>query len=99
MGLDITAYSNLRYIGAHAGDDDYDHHYGSETGELVDIEGWTYGAFPHALAGPYKVEQGDHGLTVGCFEITEKTETHRFRAGSYRGYGEWRRELRAAFNP
>ena len=99
MGLDITAYSNLRYIGRHAGDDNYEHHYDPKTGDQIDIEGWAYNDFPHALAGPYRIEQGKHGLTVGRFDLTEKTETHRFCAGSYRGYNEWRRELQAAFNP
>lgn len=98
MGLDITAYSNLRYIGRHAGDADHEHHYDQNTGDAIDIEGWAYSDFPHALVGPYKVEQDEHGLTVGCFEITEKTESHRFRAGSYHGYNEWRRELQTAFN-
>lgn len=99
MGLDITAYSNLRYIGRHAGDEDQEHGYNAE---VTHTEGYSYSDFPHALVGPYKVAQSadvDSFITVGCFEITEKTETHGFRAGSYSGYNRWRDELRMAFNP
>lgn len=99
MGLDITAYSNLRYIGRHPGDQDEEHGYDPKTYETIHAEGYAYNSFPHALVGPYKVERSAEFISVGCFEVTEKTETHKFRAGSYHGYGEWRRGLRTAFNP
>ena len=44
MGLDITAYSNLRYLGRHPGDDDGEHGYDPETFERLHVEAYAYTA-------------------------------------------------------
>lgn len=97
MGLDITAYSHLTYVGHHEEWADEDDHYDKHH------EAYAYTAFPHALLGVPNVgeKQGysETFLSGGCFEVTEKTESHGFRAGSYGGYNEWRRDLAARFNP
>lgn len=104
MGLDVTAYSNLRYIGHHEIDDDSEHPYDPETFERLHVEAYSYKEFErHALAGipNHRDEQwGDQkGVKAGCFELTDKTERHAFCAGSYGGYNRWRRDLADQFNP
>jgi hypothetical protein len=103
MGLDIAAYSNLRYLGHHEVAEDSEHPYDPETDERVHVEALAYDAFPHALLGIPNQQLKTYGSTryivCGCFEITEKTETYSFRAGSYSGYGRWRRDLADRFNP
>lgn len=97
MGLDIRAYSHLTYVGHHEDWADEDAHYDQHH------EAYAYTAFPHALIGVPNVrdKQGfsETFLSGGCFEVTEKTEEHSFRAGSYSGYNEWRRGLAEQFNP
>jgi hypothetical protein len=96
MGLDITAYSNLRYVGHHEEWDDEDAHYDQHH------EAYAYETFPHALMGVPNLQRDAtyaQFVTGGCFEVTEKTESHGFRAGSYTGYSEWRKDLAARFNP
>jgi hypothetical protein len=97
MGLDITAYSNLTYVGHHAEWADEDAHYDQHH------EAYAYLGFPHALLGIPNVSEkqgySETFLSGGCFETTEKTESYRFRAGSYSGYSRWRQDLAARFNP
>lgn len=98
VSLDITAYSNLRHVGDHNPPsqiwcENEDH-----------ITAFAYDDFPHALqAVPrYGIRTGSGGsrfIYGGCFEITDKTETIGFRAGSYSGYGRWREDLQEQFNP
>jgi hypothetical protein len=103
MGLDITAYSRLTYVG-HCPDRDEEHGYDPETFDRLHVEAYAYDTFPHALMGvpnlrPLAGYSGSKFTTGGCFALTEKTETHRFRAGSYGGYSRWRKELADQFNP
>jgi hypothetical protein len=97
MGLDIRAYNRLAYVGHHEKWDDEDAHYEQHH------EAYAYTAFPHALLGVPDVREkrgySESFISGGCFEVTEKTEDHGFRAGSYRGYNEWRRGLADLFNP
>lgn len=103
MGLDITAYSNLRYLGHHDVDEGSEHPYDPETYERLHVEAIACDAFPHALLGIPNQQTKTYGTTqfisAGCFELTEKTEQYRFRAGSYSGYGRWRQDLADRFNP
>lgn len=104
MGLDVTAYSQLTYVG-HCPDRDEDEHgYDPDTHDRVHVEAYAYTDFPHALMGVPNVrtayfQSGGEYRTGGCFAVTDKTETFRFRAGSYGGYNRWRSELAAQFNP
>jgi hypothetical protein len=92
MGLDITAYSHLNPIGLHLDlgtwceDDDH-------------ILVMTYDAFPESYRGLPDLGRWRDFIVGGCYAITPQTETHRFRAGSYGGYGAWRDDLREQFNP
>jgi hypothetical protein len=90
MGLDITAYSNLRLVGRHTDGccEDEDH-----------VLAYAYDAFPASLRGIPELVRRDGLLEGGCFETTSTTETHRFRAGSYGGYNVWRDALADRFNP
>lgn len=104
MGLDITAYSNLRHLGHHPGSEEEDHQYDPETFDRRHVEAFAYDCFPHALKGVPDLREvkgftSSTFLSGGCFEITDKTETHAFRAGSYSGYGQWRMDLASQFNP
>ncbi|MDG4791891.1 hypothetical protein O7626_39445 [Micromonospora sp. WMMD1102] len=93
MGLDITAYSHLNHLGKHT--DDW-----CESEEH--IQAYAYDAFPESFRGIPILGTRVSGSTFfdgGCYERTEKTEAHGFRAGSYSGYGRWRDGLREAFNP
>lgn len=104
MGLDITVYSNLKYVGHHEVDeqDKGDHMYDPETWEVFHVEAYAYKEFPHALMGVPNLRQSDGYtgfMTGGCYEVTSQTETHAFVAGSYSGYNAWRRDLAEHFNP
>lgn len=103
MGLDITAYSHLRYIGTCPDRGDDEHGYDPDTYEVTHVPAYAYDAFPHALMGVPNQRTVEHGtatfIEAGCFEVTEKTEMHRFRAGSYSGYNRWRADLAERFNP
>lgn len=104
MGLDITAYSNLRRLGHHEGADVEDHEYDPETLDRIHVEAFAYDCFPHALKGIPDLRQvsgwsSSTFLSGGCYEITDETETYAFRAGSYLGYGHWRANLQDQFNP
>ncbi len=94
MGLDITAYSNLTAAGKHVdGWCEDDNH----------VTAYAYNTFPDSFRGIPVLATEQHGgtgfLMGGCYAITEKTETHRFRAGSYSGYNAWRADLQHQFNP
>lgn len=90
MGLDITAYSNLRAVGEHVDGwcEDEDH-----------VGAYAYASFPKSFAGIPVLSERDGLLHGGCFELTNATRTHGFRAGSYSGYYRWRMALAARFNP
>jgi hypothetical protein len=92
MGLDITAYSNLKSIGRHV-----------EFGEWCEdddhITAYAYDSFPRSFRGIEVLGEHDHLLHGGCFIETEATETIGFRAGSYGGYNAWRQDLADQFNP
>lgn len=98
MGLDITAYNHLTYVGHHRKWADEDKHYDEHH------EAYAYDSFPHALLGVPNVQTksgygGSTFLSGGCFQVTDKTKAHEFRAGSYSGYNAWRRDLAEQFNP
>jgi hypothetical protein len=103
MGLSITGYSHLTYVG-HCPDRDEDAHgYNPDTYDRIHVEAYAYTEFPHALLGvPNQLiisgYSGSKFLSGGCFAVTAKTETHR--AGrSYGGYNQWRQDLADRFNP
>lgn len=99
MGLDISAYSKLRYVGLgevgtkteHGDDEDY------HCGDPDHIQAFAYASFPHALQGLTVQTPPDDffdGAIGGdCFEQTADTEAMGFRAGSYSGYNAFRAEL------
>lgn len=107
MGLDITAYSHLKHVGKHekgptknegepGGLDDwcfYDDH----------VQAFAYDCFPASFRGipvlGTKATGGSAFIEGGCYEITDQTERHGFRAGSYGGYNQWRADLQQQFNP
>jgi hypothetical protein len=100
MGLDITAHSKMAYVGHHEpfpDDEDGDRHYAEH------VEAYAYLDFAHALAGvPNVITTNEYRtpfLSGGCYAHTEQTESHGFRAGSYDGYGMWRRMMADLFNP
>lgn len=95
MGLDITAYSHLVAVGKHTEKwcEDWEHH----------VEAYAYDCFPQSFLGipvlTTESHSGEGFLIGGCYAITEATETHDFRAGSYGGYNQWRADLQQQFNP
>lgn len=103
MGLDVTAYSHLTYVG-HCPDRDEDEHgYDPHTYDRRHVEAYAYDCFPHALLGipgvrPMSGSDGSKFLTGGCFAVTDKTETHS-TGRSYGGYSRWRTDLATRFNP
>lgn len=103
MGLDITAYSRLEHIGRHAIDPEESE---GEAGPWCyyenHVNAFAYDCFPRSFRGiPIvgKLPGHDDFLDGGCFVITEATQTYEFGAGSYIGYGQWRQDLAAQFNP
>lgn len=103
MGLDVTAYSKLKYVGFCPDRDDDEHSYDPETFETTHVRAYAYDAFPHALLGVPDLRTEVIGsstfLMGGCFVVTPETVKHSFRAGSYGGYTRWRKGLAAQFNP
>jgi hypothetical protein len=92
MGLDITAYSNLRAVGQHESCEDENH-----------IHAYAYAEFPASFRGiPVLSEKTGWGETPlidgGCYEPTDTTKAHAFQAGSYHGYNLWRADLAGQFN-
>jgi hypothetical protein len=108
MGLDITAYSHMIHVGKHEKDRALNE---GEPGGLDDwcyyenhAQAFAYDSFPRSFRGIPILSTRTIGgnakfLEGGCFEVTDKTETHEFRAGSYGGYGHWRQDLARQFNP
>jgi hypothetical protein len=95
MGLDITAYSKLKYVGKHTdadGCEDENH-----------VSAFAYAEFPASFRGievlATKTSGGCAFLYGGCYAITDATQEHDFRAGSYSGYNVWRSDLARQFNP
>lgn len=100
MGLDITAYSKLIYIGEHEFDTERNE---GEPGPYCyyenHVQAYAYDAFPASFRGIPVLGQDNGCLRGGCFEYTDGTETHGFRPGSYGGYNAWRQDLAEQFNP
>jgi len=96
MGLDITAYSHLREVECdHEGVWCYKETRG---GDRAHISACAYSDFPQSYRGLAKADRivtlASSKLIGGaCYEETQKTETHKFSAGSYSGYGMWRTDL------
>lgn len=97
MGLDISAYSRLESVGLCPDMPDgwcvVDDH----------IRAYVYDCFPASFRGVPVLRQELYGheefLDGGCYRQTPATVSHGFRAGSYGGYGLWRRDLADQFNP
>ena len=105
MGLDITAYSHLTYVGHHPVERPDNNglchlRYDADDNKFH-VPAYAYDSFPHALLGIPEVKPSPYPdiVTGGCFEVTEKTESHGFQAGSYSGYNAWRGDLAERFNP
>lgn len=107
MGLDITAYSNLKHVGKHVKDTELNE---GEPGGADDwcyydghVQAMAYDSFPQSFRGitvlGVKVAGASKFLDGGCYETTAETHTHGFRAGSYTGYNRWREDLQRQFNP
>jgi hypothetical protein len=90
MGLDIMAYSQLKHVEDHLAT-------GSWCEDEDHISACAYDAFPRSFRGIPVLGQRDGFLVGGCYVVTEKTETVRFRAGSYSGYGQWRDRMALEF--
>lgn len=108
MGLDITAYSNLEYVGHVERPEEPGTYPSAEYAEYEawmdeHVEAYCYKGFErHALMGVPNVRQADdHGafVSAGYFVRTPATEVHGFRAGSYGGYNWWRNDMREKYNP
>jgi hypothetical protein len=101
MGLDITAYSRLKHIGKHA--EECEEQYDPETYDRIHVHAYAYTEFPDSFRGipivGTKHYRSSEFIEGGCYAITDETETHRFRAGSYSGYNRWREDLARQFNP
>lgn len=110
MGLGITAYSRLDYIGHHPGPKTPDGNegencqYDEETYDRLHLQAFAYSDFPHALQGIPGTPDirgeafgWDSLISAGCFALTAGTETHSFEAGSYGGYDQWREHLGRCF--
>ena len=81
MGLDITAYGNLVVAPSDVELDEYAYPKGDNYWKLTDnTVKSTEEEFPGRTAG----------LTPAIYSVGQ---THRFRAGSYGGYNEWRNWL------
>lgn len=95
MGLDITAYSRLSYVG--------DHTDGEWCEDEKHVTAYAYDSFPLSLRGievvTTQVMGGSSFLWGGCYAQTDETQMVGFRAGSYGGYGQWREDLARQFNP
>lgn len=106
MGLDVTAYSKLEYVGRHEPldlaemeEDGGTNCRWTKDGDRFHIQAFAYDSFPHALAGlpTGAIQQEDEFITGGCFAIGEDNKAEWLAAGSYSGYGRFRDMLRACF--
>lgn len=102
MGLDITAYSHLTHIGQHTKEPDLNQ---GEPGGLTDrcyydnhLEAFAYDIFPASFRGLPVLHADQDSVFGGCYEITDQTVQHGFRAGAYTGYNQWRSDLQRQFN-
>src|SRR5688572_24973939 len=99
MGLDITAYSRLKHIGKHEKDVALNE---GEPGGLDDfcyyeghVQAFAYKGFEQSFRGIPILGEDRGFIVAGCYEVTDATKTHRFRAGSYGGFNRWRADLQA----
>lgn len=92
MGLDITAYSRLKPVGQHTSLDSW-------CEDESHVTAFIYSDFPASFRGVTVTGTDDQFTYGGCYAVTDGTETHGFRAGSYGGYNQWREDLRRQFNP
>lgn len=100
MGLYVSAYSNLKYIGGHEFDPQLNEdepgpfcYYGNH------IQAYVHEKYPHAFRGIPLIGRDDGFLLGGCYVMTPETVTHEFSAGSYTSYCGWKDDLAAHFNP
>jgi len=104
MGLDITAYSNLQHIGLHQFDlEENEGEPGPWCFDEDHVQAFAYDSFPRSFRG-IPILAAPTGFPAqflfgGCFAMTEGTDVHRFHAGSYGGYNQWRSNLADQFNP
>lgn len=93
MGLDITAYSHLKYVRpGELTEEEMD----TKHDEMIDV--FAYAGFEHATRGlvNHNITTKRHNTTFiaeSVYATTPETETHGFRAGSYSGFGAFRRDL------
>ena len=83
MGLDITAYKNVKLIGAAQSYEEYEENY--DWRETDYIETWVPNHFGDAYAGTIPGS------------VYEAEDSFGFRAGSYSGYNYWRNWLSITF--
>lgn len=95
MGLDITAYSHLKHVSNHQ--DLADEYCEDE----YHVTAYGYKGFDRSYRGLEGMDKEfGPGLVGGdCYTMTEGTERHRFRAGSYSGYGAFREALASLVGP
>lgn len=101
MGLDITAFSRLEIWPDHVPEVGEWCHVNEdwETDEERHIRAFAYDPFDRSFRGLPILGSARDSMWGYCYRITEKTETHAFRAGSYTGYNHWRANLAEQFNP
>lgn len=80
MGLDITAYGQVKRIGEASDWEDYEEHYDWKTTDYI---------WPGHVADDAPFGDWSAGIAAGVYEYDED-KRHSFRAGSYSGYNEWR---------
>jgi len=89
MGLDVSAASHLRYVGPIPSDEERE-----KLEEDLSAQGkdsWDVYFFVYGNGSSHKAQLA--GTKPGMYALTERSEQHSFRAGSYSGYNLWRRLL------
>ena len=89
MGLDVSAASHLRYVGPIPSDEERE-----KLEEDLSAQGkdsWDVYFFVYGNGSSHKAQLA--GTKPGMYALTERSEQHSFRAGSYSGYNLWRRML------
>ena len=81
MGLDISVYEKVTFVRTRATDDNY----------WGEGDYWGDGEDLEALSNEEDFRERSDGLADGLYKTSGKRD--HFRAGSYGGYNEWRREL------
>jgi hypothetical protein len=89
MGLDVSAASHLRYVGPIPREDQREQL--EKDVAALGKEMWDVYFFVYSNGAPHKARLT--GTKPGLYALTERTEQHSFRAGSYSGYNLWRRLL------